>query len=195
MADAAGISHVTESLQALLRAAITNGGPLPGTPVDLRSPKEIGTAAAVTLVSLWLYRVRRLDELVNAPPVRRPDGRLSPRPLPLNLHYLVTPIAGESLTRQRLLGAAMQALHQQPRLGPEFLHPGLLDGLPASIAVHLETQTPEDAMRIWHAMHEPYALSAAYMVQYVPIESTVSDADAPVVLDKSATYASIGRVQ
>lgn len=195
MADAAGISHVTESLQALLRAAITNGGALPATQVDLRSPREIGTAANVSLVSLWLYRVRRVDELVNAPPQRRPDGRLSPRPLPLNLHYLVTPIAADQLTRQRLLGAAMQALHQQPRLGPEYLHPALLTGLAPSVAIHLESQTTEEAMRIWHGLNEPYALSAAYMVQYVPIEATVSEPEPALVLDKAVSYAAIGHVQ
>ncbi len=195
MADAAAIGHVSESLQALLRAAITNGGPLPGTQIDLRSPREIGVVTNISLVSLWLYRVRRLDELNNLPPVRLADGRLAMRPLPLTLHYLVTPISGDPLTRQRLLGLAMQALHQQPRLGAEFLHPALLDGVPASIGVHLEPQTTDEMSRIWHALHEPYQLSASYAVQYVPIDAGVSMAMAPIVLDKAATYAAIAEVQ
>jgi hypothetical protein len=195
MADASGISHVTESVQALLRAAITNAsGPMSGTQIDLRSPKEIGTSAT-KLVSLWMYRVDRFDELINTPPVRLADGRISARPLPLNLYYLITPIGGDPLTRQRLLGLAMQALHMRPRLDAEFLHADLLKATPPSISIHLEQQTAEETVRIWHAMHEPYALSAAYLVQYVPIESSVPLADAPPVLDKAVTYAAIRSVR
>lgn len=194
MADASGISHVTESLQALLRATITNGPVLPGTQIDLRSPKEIG-ASATRLVSLWMYRADRFDELVNQPPARLADGRLSARPLPLSLHYLVTPIGGDPLTRQRLIGLAMQALHLRPRLDAEFLHADLLKASPPSISIHLEQQTSEEAMRIWHAMHEPYALSASYLVQYVPIETSVPLVDAPPVLDKALSYAAIRSVR
>jgi hypothetical protein len=195
MADAAGISHVTESLQALLRAAIAAGGPLSGTQVDLRSPRDIGGASNQTLLSLWLYRVRRLDELSNAPPQRRQDGRISMRPLPLNVHYLLTPIAGNPLTAQRLLGLAMRALHQEPRLGADFLHPALLEAPQPSVGIHLEPQTTEEATRIWHALHQPYQLSAAYMVQYVPIEPDVSDADPAPVLSTQTHFAAIERVQ
>jgi hypothetical protein len=195
MADAAGISHVTESLQGLLRAAIAAGGSLSGTPVDLRSPREIGGAGNQTLLSLWLYRVRRLDELNNAPPQRQPDGRLSVRPLPLNLHYLLTPIAANPLTAQRLLGLAMQALHQEARLGADFLHPALLETTQASVGIHLEPQTAEEAVRIWHALHQPYQLSAAYMVQYVPIEATASFVEAAPVLNRQAAIAAIERVR
>jgi Pvc16 N-terminal domain len=195
MADAAGISHVTESLQALLRAAIAAGGPLSGTQVDLRSPREIGGTSNQTLLSFWLYRVRRLDELNNAPPQRRPDGRLSMRPLPLNLHYLLTPIASNPLTVQRLLGLAMQAFHQEPRLGADFLHPALLEALQPSVGIHLEPQTPEETTRIWHALHQPYQLSVAYLVQYVPIEATASAADAAPVLNRQTSFTAIERVQ
>ena len=117
------------------------------------------------------------------------------RPLPLNLYYLVTPIGGDPLTRQRLLGLAMQALHLRPRLDATFLHADLLKASPPSISIHLEQQTTEETVRIWHAMHEPYALSASYLVQYVPIESSVPLADAPPVLDKAVTYAAIRSVR
>ncbi|WP_157217403.1 DUF4255 domain-containing protein [Flavisphingomonas formosensis] len=194
MADAAGISHVTESLRALLRAAIAASGALSTAQVDLRSPREIGAASSQALLSLWLYRVTRLDELNNAPPVRRPDGRIVQRPLPLNLHFLMTPIAGDALTAQRLLGIGMQALHQEPRLNAEFLHTALIDSGDSPIGIHLEPQTLEEATRIWHALHQPYQLSTAYLLQYVPIETTLSVMDAPPVLEKLTGYAAIERV-
>lgn len=192
MTDSAGIGYATQSLQEVLRAAVTTAGPYLGTVVDLRSPKEIGTPAAGTkILSLWLYRVRRFDELDNAPPRRRADGRLVLAPLPLVLHYLVTPLAGDELTRQRLLGHAMQALHDQAQVGLEFTRPGLLGEDDSPIGVHLEQQSLEDAARIWHALHQPYQLSVSYLVQYVPIESARSFEPAPPVLDTTARFAAI----
>ena len=195
MTDSAGIGHVTQSLQDALRAAITNSGPFAGTQVDLRSPKEIGTpAAGVRILSLWLYRVRRFDELENAPPRIRDDGRIVRAPLPVVLHYLVTPLSSDELTRHRLLGNAMQALHDQAQLGTEFLRPGLLGPDDGPLGVHLEQQTFEDATRIWHALHHPYQLSVSYLVQYVPLESLRSLAQAPPVLETASSYAAIESV-
>lgn len=195
MTDASGIGYVTQSLQALLRASITDSGPLAGTDIDLRSPKEIADSGAnPTVVSLWLYRVKRHDDLVNAPPVVRPDGRVSLRPLPLDLYYLITPVAPSILTKQRLLGLAMQALHDQARVGPEFLRPELLDEPPGAISVHLEPQSLEEATRVWHALHASYDLSVSYLVQYVPIASALTRPGGMPVLDKSAAMAAIQRV-
>lgn len=191
MADYAAIGHATQSLQDALRAAVTNSGPFTGTEVDLRSPKEIGTPAAGTMrLSLWLYRVTRFDELKNAPPTVR-DGRIVRAPLPLVLHYLLTPLASDELAKHRLLGNAMQALHDQAQIGTEFLRPGLLGPEEGPIGIHLEQQSFEDATRIWQALHHPYQLSVSYLVQYVPIESLRSAAQAPAVIETSGHYAGI----
>jgi hypothetical protein len=195
MADASGIGHVSQSLQALLRAAITDSGPFIGTGIDLRSPKEIAAVGnSPTLVSLWLHRVRRLDDLVNAAPEFRPDGRVTQRPLPLNLYYMVTPIAPSALTKQRLLGLAMQTFHDHARVGADFLRPELLQDPPASIGIHLEPQSLEEATRVWHALNEPFELSVTYLVQYVPIAAATSRPEAPRVLDKAQRFAQIEKV-
>lgn len=196
MSDASAIGYVSQGLQALLRAFITNhNGPFKGKEIDLRSPREVSAVGDnPTLISLWLYRVRRHDDLVNLPPVLRPDGRLELRPLPLNLHYLVTPFAPDALDRQRLLGLAMQALNDHPRLTAEFLQPQLLEEPPAGLGIHLEPQSLEESAKIWHALHEPYRLSAPYLVQYVPIPSAVSRKGGPAVLDKRVDAGSIERV-
>lgn len=192
MADSAGIGHVTQSLQDVLRASITAAGPYVGTSVELRSPKEIGTpAAGAKVLSLWLYRVRRFDELENEPPRLRADGRLVRAPLPLVLHYLVTPLSSDELTRQRLLGHAMQALHDQAQVGPEFTRPALMGEEDGPVGIHLEQQSFEEATRVWHALQHPYQLSVSYLAQYVPIESARSFTPAPPVLDTSARYAAI----
>lgn len=192
MADSSGIGHVSQSLQDVLRAAITNAGPFAGTQVDLRSPKEIPPPAPSTMIlSLWLYRVRRLDELENAPPRVGSDGRLRRAPLPLVLHYLVTPLSNDELNRHRLLGAAMQTLHDHARIGPEFLRPALQGEEDGPVGIHLEQLSFEDASRVWHALQAPYQLSVSYFAQYVPIEARRSLTDGAPVLETHSRHAAI----
>jgi hypothetical protein len=116
------------------------------------------------------------------------------RPLPLNLTYLVTPLAKDTLTEQRLLGLAMQAMHDNALLGADFLAPQLIDSGTSSLSVHLEPHSLEELTRIWHALQEPYELSATYVVQYVPIVSHRDAVDGAPVLVKTDRYAAIGAV-
>lgn len=195
MADASAIGLVSQSLQAVLRAAITDSGAFPGTAVDLQSPRELlANGAQPTVVSLWLYRVKRNEDLVNAPPVRLPNGRVSARPLPLDLYYLVTPLAPQALTRQRLMGRAMQALHDASRFGAEFLRAELLAAGQSGLSVHLEPQTLDEATKVWHALHQPYELSVTYVAQVCLIESLDRPVEGPPVLDKADRYAIIEAV-
>ncbi|HEX7200301.1 MAG TPA: hypothetical protein VF213_12530, partial [Dongiaceae bacterium] len=84
MADFAAIGAVSSSLKALLEQAITFSlePQLAGTPIDLRSPKELRIAGLSPVVSLWLYRVIRNDDLINLPALRVPPRRILPRPFP-----------------------------------------------------------------------------------------------------------------
>jgi hypothetical protein len=106
----------------------------------------------------------------------------------------VTPLSRDALTEQRLLGIAMQAMHDHSLLGSQFIVQPLLDSGLKSLSVHLETHTLEESTRIWHALHEPYELSVAYTVQYVPITSLTEQFDGAPVLVKTDRYAAIGRV-
>jgi hypothetical protein len=192
MADFSGIGEVSQSLQAMLTAAIFTSGPFPGTIIDLRSPKEIAAPPGdKKILSFWLYRVGRFDELENAPPVLRLDGRLERAPLPLVLHYLMTPIANDELNRHQLLGLAMRVLHDQAQVGPEFLRPDLLGDIDPPIGLHLEQQSFEETGKIWHALHEPYRLSVSYLVQYVALRSDRSSALGGRVLETDARFANI----
>ncbi len=195
MADSAALSHVSQSLRALLVSTFTDAGPFVGTTVDLRSPREIGTpSGGVNTLSLWLYRVQRFGELENVPPRINSDGRLVPAPLPLTLHYLVTPLTGDELTAHRLLGHAMQTLNAHARLGPEFTNAGLLGPEDDALGIHIERQTFEDSLRVWQALGEPYRLSVPYFVQYVAIEASRTYEAAEPVTDRNVDYAQIVEV-
>jgi hypothetical protein len=47
-------------------------------------------------ISLWLYRIVRDSERLNDPPLRISSDAVKPPPLPLRLHYLITPITGRA---------------------------------------------------------------------------------------------------
>src|SRR5262245_50686324 len=78
------------------------------TTVSLETPQEMHSAGRQGL-SVWLYRVARDEQRLNDPPEVRtlPSGEVEvlPPPLPVRLHYLLTPIASASPdTEQRILG-------------------------------------------------------------------------------------------
>ena len=85
--------------------------------VTLQTPQEMTSSQASSEgLSLWLYRVARDEHRLNDPPIvrRQPDGSMEalPPPLPLRLHYLMTPLAKQPETEQLILGCVCQ---------PEFL--------------------------------------------------------------------------
>src|SRR6266545_1579907 len=59
--------------------------------VTLRTPEEM-LNATVEGLSVWLYRVVRDEELLNAPSERIAPNLLRRPPLPVRLYYLMTPI-------------------------------------------------------------------------------------------------------
>src|SRR5579875_579381 len=59
--------------------------------VSLNTPEEMQQAGEQGL-SLWLYRVVRDENLLNAPAQRISPDRLRLPPLPMRLHYFVSPV-------------------------------------------------------------------------------------------------------
>ena len=142
--------------------------------VSLQSPREMRDDSREGL-SLWLYRVERDEQRLNEPPHSRllPDGTLEllPTPLPLRLHYLVTPIAVTSPEmEQRILGLAMQALHRHALLSGSLLR-GELAGTDTELSLHLEALGVDQIARVWEALEGSYQLCVSYEVSLVLIES------------------------
>src|SRR5882762_3822601 len=89
-------------------------------PAILNTPQEmrIGNRQGV---SVWLYRVIRDPERLNDPPEQLSWNQVRPAPLPLRLHYLITPITdsaspslGSPTDEQMLLGRVLQIFHSHP---------------------------------------------------------------------------------
>jgi len=153
--------------------------------VSLGNPDEMSSGGE-SGISLWLYRVERDDQRLNAPPERIAPNRLRPTPLPVRLHYLICPMIGLDgsavpvATRHHVLGAILQAFHETPLVSGALLS-GDFAGTSVELAVRLENPGLEEIARLWDSLDSGYTLSLAYEVGIVSIETTAPDPLGPPV--------------
>jgi len=143
--------------------------------VTLNNPEEFAQQEHEG-VSIWLYLVERDGETLNAPPRRISATRMLRRPLPLRLHYLVTPQVNfrtrehAAALEQLVLGKILQVFHDEPSLAGSRLV-DTLSGQPLEFFVRLEPLSLEEITRVWEALDRPYQLCVSYEVSIVPVES------------------------
>lgn len=173
MGDFSAISATSHTLRSLLETYITNesAAPLAGTPIDFRTPEELRVAGVRNAVSLWCYRVVRCAEVLNRAETRIPPDKVRRRPFPVELHYLVTPLATASADEQTLLGRVLQVLHDYAVIRGADIPPSVAPQLPSEIRVNFEALTLEELTRVWHALKADYQLSVSYHIQLVEIDS------------------------
>src|SRR5262249_59315193 len=156
--------------------------------------REMGEAGREGL-SLWLYRVVRDEQRLNDPPRRLTPMTLMPVPLPVRLHYLVTPITsrqnlGDPDTEQYLLGKVMQCLYSHPVMSGADLR-GELVGTDAQLHVRLESLDLDEIARVGDALDGSYQLSVSSDVALVDIAASLEpESHSPVV----EVFAEIGSV-
>jgi hypothetical protein len=127
-------------------------------------------------VSLWLYLLQREEYTLNRPPRRTAPDRVERTPLPLRLHYLVTPLvdgevrADATALEQLILGKVLQLFHDEGRLsGARLL--ATLAGSGLELFVRLEPLSLDEITRVWDALDKPYQLCVSFEMSIVPIAS------------------------
>jgi Pvc16 N-terminal domain len=142
-----------------------------GMVVSLNTPEEMNEKPAEGL-SVWLYRVIRDEQRLNDPPVRLSPTELQPPPLPLRLHYLVTPVTSERFgdpeTEQIILGKVLQVFYSHPILRGIDLQ-AEFSGTEVELRMRLEPMSLEEITRVWDALEGSYQLSVSYEVSVVNI--------------------------
>jgi hypothetical protein len=142
-----------------------------GMVVSLNTPQEMNEKPAEGL-SVWLYRVIRDEQRLNDPPVRLSPTELQPSPLPLRLHYLVTPVTSERFgdpeTEQIILGKVLQVFYSHPILRGIDLQ-AEFSGTEVELKMRLEPMSLEEITRVWDALEGSYQLSVSYEVSVVNI--------------------------
>jgi hypothetical protein len=178
-----------------LRLLFTGAG---ASIVSLANPDEM-TAAGESGISLWLYQIVRDEQRLNAPPERIAPDRIRPTPLPLRLHYLISPVigidgAGAPIeTRHHILGAVLQTFHEQPLISGVQLT-GDFSGTSVELAARLESPDLESLARLWDSLEAGYQLSLSYEVGIVSIAQVAPDGFGPPVTIALPEYGTASRL-
>lgn len=169
MADFTAIADVSHTLVDLL----TQGLSSLGTAVRL---EDLQTAPSTSnLLTLFLFQIREDGPTRNRPVEVRTTGTqttIQNPPLALTVHYLLTPWAAKQEDNQRILGQAMQTLHDSAIITGPALRGSLSPGNEA-LHVALMPLSLEDQLRVWSGLNKPYRLSLHYEIRVVRIASQV----------------------
>lgn len=183
------INAVGETLRQLLLSEMKNDSAAYGPTGIIKSEDQITLDHPYKLIgdgesknnclSLFLYRVvENADQKNNRFSPSSGNTYVHP-PLPLNLHYLITPITNSADNNHRLLGKVMQILFDAPVLKGSALQ-GELKGSAEELRLILNPVTLEDITKLWSAFMRPFQLSVPYEVKVLGIDSLRSTERAPV---------------
>jgi hypothetical protein len=170
------IAATGQSLERLLTGAFRSPHPLGGGSTvraalirteDFESPGTPSSAIQPPSLSIFFYRVD-FNKAMRAgwSAVGSMDGRSH---LPLDLHFLITPWAGNADWELRILGRAMQVLETYPSLaGPLLAGSGW--GAGDSVQVVMEEVSTEAVMRTFDSLPHDYKLSVPYVARVVRLD-------------------------
>jgi len=181
LGDSNIIGDVTQTLQDLLS----------GLDVTLDSPAILPTGGEADFrrLNLFLYQVLENPHAKNQS-WRSPSASVQEYPpLALNLYYMLTPYARDTLSAHQVLSHAMGLLHDHSIVTGAALA-GTLPVAVEQLAIVLCPMTLEELTRIWNALQSPYRLSVCYEVRIALIQSDVRR-DASRVLTKTDAFQQI----
>jgi hypothetical protein len=175
----------------LLGTSFGGGGTMQ---VSLLSPPQM-TEAHVQGLSVWMYRVVRDEDRLNTPARRIGWDVKSPPPLPLRVHFLMTPLSGETTnhgreTEQVILGKVLQALHDHPILRGSDLRDDFR-GTETVLHARPEPLALQEIYDIWDALEGSYPLSVSYEVSVVNIDPALEPTPVSPVTVVLPEYAQI----
>jgi hypothetical protein len=148
---------------------------------DIEKPAPQGEG-----ISIYLYHVTANISRRNMPARILPNGKRTRPPLPLDLHFLLTPWSGSADTQLGLLGWAMRVLDDTPIIpanylnydfpGKEIFHPD------ETVELIFNPISMQDMAPLWEDLHQVKIMpSVTYVARLVPIESDVEiDEGGPV---------------
>lgn len=142
--------------------------------IALKTPTEV-IRTGKGQISLWLYNIAENEFLRNAPPRAAPERRFPA--LPLNLHFMLTPLTTNGEADLMVMGKAMQVFHDNPLIVVSNSRDGTFERL----SIELERLALDELSRLWEALSEPYRLSVSYLVQVATIDAADLPGDVPVI--------------
>ena len=172
MSASTAIGMAGESLRALLEGEMLVDA---SVNVTVLAPDENGPNRRI---NLFLYKVVESPFFKNKDwEVSQSDpSRITPPPLTLNLHYLMTAYAPNdaetgNTNAHEILGEAMRVLHEYPVVPAEYLPAGLEDAR-EEIKVMQTAIDLDEITKVWSTFGQPYRVSVSYEVAVVQLDQS-----------------------
>lgn len=141
--------------------------------------------------SLYLYRIT-VNANRNLPSQTGRNGRMARPPIPLDLHFLLTAWAEDTLRQQRMLGFAIRALEDTPILPSGVLNQQTPEGdvfrPEETVELYYEPLSVQDVAYIWDIAQTAEQASAPYAARMVEIESGVEIVEGAPVQTRVLQY-------
>lgn len=183
MSSSAIFHDVSKMLVNLLREELDEVG-LISVAVTAASPLAAADGPEARL-NLFLYLVRpdehrRYPSGVQLPTPGRRSAVVTPPPLALKLHYLITAFDPDPLVQQRLLGLAMRVFHENSILAPpdNGSGPSLRPERMSLVLLNLDIA---EINAIWNTTSAVRETSVAYELSGVILESALEREAPPLV--------------
>ncbi len=179
MATRLAILATAKAIRRLLADACDKNE-FPGAEFKVVQAGELGgmTPPLTEGVTIYLYMLTANTSRRNMPPRISPNGHRTRPPLPLDLHFLLTPWSISADTQLRFLGWAMRVLDDTPIIAANYLN----YDFPGKEVFHTD-ETVEllfnpipilDMAPLWEDLHQVKMMpSVTYVARLVPIESEI----------------------
>lgn len=190
MATYQAIGSVAEAVARLLeqtwQPALLNGielqfGVYQGK--DFSAPMDAG-------VSVFVYQVG-VNKVQRTLPPADPTHR---RPLPLDIHLLLTAWAQDASAEHDILGWAMRVIDDNPILSSGFLNAAIPDVFRPEETVELVPAelTNDEVFQLWQVLPNSLQLSAPYVARVIRVESSLTIPQGGPVLVRELAYGTLG---
>jgi hypothetical protein len=115
-------------------------------------------------LTVFLYRITLNESMRNTTRRLLPNGRLELPRVPLNLQFLLTSWATDVTTELRILGKAIQILHDNTDLRAAQLFGSSWEP-EDSIQLLIDSAPTEEQVRVWETTGLPYRLSTTFVAR------------------------------
>jgi hypothetical protein len=155
-------------------------------PVEIYQAKDFASPMRQGF-SVFLWRVTPNTTQRALPPRRLPDGTRTRPPLPVDLHYCLTPWAESAEIQHRLLGWMLRMVDDLGPLPAEMLNHFVAEDDtfrdPEALDLVLDPLAVTDYLSFWDRLKAP-PVSAHYVARLVLLDSDVVVEEHPAVAER-----------
>jgi hypothetical protein len=193
MANYLAIAAVAKTLMRLIEEQCPRDEFTAQPQFQLYQSHDFGTTLVTEGFSLMLWRVT-VNNARNQLPRRGPDQVLRRPALPVDLHFLLTPWAGEAERQLRLMGWAMRFVEDNACISANMLNHSLtrrerpVFQPDESVELYCDPPGLADYLGLWDKYRARWQTSVNYVARMVMLESEVRLRDESLVRSRDMGF-------